>query len=65
VLITESIAGWVELEYEVMRDADDSCIIICNMENIDPMGIHTGESTVVTLAGDSRRRASGDARRRA
>ncbi|ARS90853.1 carbamoyl-phosphate synthase large subunit [Natrarchaeobaculum aegyptiacum] len=48
VLITESIAGWVEYEYEVMRDADDSCIIICNMENIDPMGIHTGESTVVT-----------------
>src|SRR6056297_3271065 len=48
VLITESIAGWVELEYEVMRDADDSCIIICNMENIDPMGIHTGESMVVT-----------------
>ncbi len=48
VLITESISGWVELEYEVMRDADDSCIIICNMENIDPMGIHTGESTVVT-----------------
>jgi carbamoyl-phosphate synthase large subunit len=48
VLITESISGWVELEYEVMRDADDSCIIICNMENIDPMGIHTGESVVVT-----------------
>ncbi|WP_121820429.1 carbamoyl-phosphate synthase large subunit [Halostella salina] len=48
VLITESIEGWVELEYEVMRDADDSCIIICNMENLDPMGIHTGESTVVT-----------------
>ncbi|WP_458209655.1 carbamoyl-phosphate synthase large subunit [Haladaptatus sp. NG-SE-30] len=48
VLITESISGWVELEYEVMRDADDSCLIICNMENLDPMGIHTGESTVVT-----------------
>jgi carbamoyl-phosphate synthase large subunit len=48
VMITESIDGWVELEYEVMRDADDSCIIICNMENIDPMGIHTGESMVVT-----------------
>ena len=48
VLITESIAGWVELEYEVMRDADNSCIIICNMENLDPMGIHTGESIVVT-----------------
>jgi carbamoyl-phosphate synthase large subunit len=48
VQITESIAGWVELEYEVMRDGSDSCIIICNMENIDPMGIHTGESIVVT-----------------
>jgi len=48
VLVTESISGWVELEYEVMRDAGDSCIIVCNMENIDPMGIHTGESTVVT-----------------
>jgi carbamoyl-phosphate synthase large subunit len=48
VMITESIDGWVELEYEVMRDEDDSCIIICNMENLDPMGIHTGESTVVT-----------------
>lgn len=48
VLLTESIAGWIELEYEVMRDAEDSCIIICNMENLDPMGIHTGESIVVT-----------------
>ncbi len=48
VLITESIAGWIELEYEVMRDGADSCIIICNMENLDPMGIHTGESVVVT-----------------
>ncbi len=48
VMITESIAGWIELEYEVMRDAADSCVIICNMENIDPMGIHTGESIVVT-----------------
>ncbi|WP_277553529.1 carbamoyl-phosphate synthase large subunit [Halobaculum limi] len=48
VLVTESISGWVELEYEVMRDADNSCVIICNMENLDPMGIHTGESTVVT-----------------
>jgi len=48
VMITESIDGWIELEYEVMRDADNSCIIICNMENLDPMGIHTGESIVVT-----------------
>ena len=48
VMITESIDGWVELEYEVMRDADDSTIVVCNMENVDPMGIHTGESIVVT-----------------
>ncbi|PSP79698.1 carbamoyl-phosphate synthase large subunit [Halobacteriales archaeon QS_1_68_20] len=48
VMITESIDGWIELEYEVMRDRKDSCIVICNMENLDPMGIHTGESTVVT-----------------
>ncbi len=48
VQITQSIVGWIELEYEVMRDGDDSTIIVCNMENIDPMGIHTGESTVVT-----------------
>ncbi|MCD4797537.1 MAG: carbamoyl-phosphate synthase large subunit, partial [Methanosarcinales archaeon] len=48
VLIEEGILGWKEFEYEVMRDANDTCIVICNMENIDPMGIHTGESIVVT-----------------
>ncbi len=48
VLIEESIIGWKEFEYEVMRDRNDTCIVICNMENIDPMGIHTGESLVVT-----------------
>ncbi len=48
VLIEESIIGWKEFEYEVMRDKNDTCIVICNMENIDPMGIHTGESVVVT-----------------
>jgi carbamoyl-phosphate synthase large subunit len=48
VMITESIAGWIELEYEVMRDAEDSCVVVCNMENLDAMGIHTGESVVVT-----------------
>jgi len=48
VLIEEGIMGWKEFEYEVMRDANDTCIVICNMENIDPMGIHTGESIVVT-----------------
>lgn len=47
VLIEESVLGWKEYEYEVMRDAADNCIIICNMENIDAMGIHTGESIVV------------------
>jgi len=48
VLIEESVLGWGEFEYEVMRDSNDTCIVICNMENIDPMGIHTGESAVVT-----------------
>ena len=48
VLLEESVEGWTELEYEVMRDSNDTCITICNMENMDPMGIHTGESIVVT-----------------
>jgi carbamoyl-phosphate synthase large subunit len=47
VLIEESILGWQEHEYEVMRDAADNAIIVCTMENIDPMGVHTGESVVV------------------
>ncbi|MGZ7208434.1 MAG: carbamoyl-phosphate synthase large subunit [Methanobacterium sp.] len=47
VLIDESLMGWKEFEYEVMRDKNDTCIIVCNMENIDPMGIHTGDSIVV------------------
>ncbi len=47
VLIEESILGWQELEYEVMRDDADNVIIVCTMENIDPMGVHTGESVVV------------------
>lgn len=50
VLIDESVLGWKEFEYEVMRDKNDTCIIICSMENIDPMGIHTGESIVVAPA---------------
>lgn len=50
VLIEESVLGWKEYEYEVMRDNNDNCIIICSMENIDPMGIHTGESMVVAPA---------------
>lgn len=47
ILIEESAAGWKEIEYEVVRDKFDNCITVCNMENIDPMGIHTGESVVV------------------
>ncbi|OLN32363.1 carbamoyl-phosphate synthase large subunit [Desulfosporosinus metallidurans] len=46
-LIERSVAGWKEIEYEVMRDDADNCITICNMENIDPVGIHTGDSIVV------------------
>ena len=47
VLIERSIAGWKEIEYEVMRDHNDNCITVCNMENIDPVGVHTGDSIVV------------------
>lgn len=47
ILVEESVLGWGEFEYEMMRDAYDNCITICNMENIDPMGVHTGESVVV------------------
>jgi len=47
VLIEQSVIGWKEIEYEVMRDANDNCIIVCNMENIDPVGVHTGDSIVV------------------
>lgn len=46
-LIERSIAGFKEVEYEVIRDANDNCIIVCNMENIDPVGVHTGDSIVV------------------
>ncbi len=47
ILIEESVLGWAEFEYEMMRDGEDNCITICNMENVDPMGVHTGESVVV------------------
>jgi carbamoyl-phosphate synthase large subunit len=47
VLVEEYLAGWKEIEYEVVRDWRDNCITVCNMENLDPMGIHTGESIVV------------------
>ena len=47
VLVEEYLVGWKELEYEVVRDRFDNCIVVCNMENLDPMGVHTGESIVV------------------
>jgi len=47
VLVEQSVAGWKEIEYEVMRDGADNCITVCNMENVDPMGVHTGDSIVV------------------
>ena len=47
VLVEKSIAGWKEIEYEVMRDANDTCITVCSMENVDPVGVHTGDSIVV------------------
>jgi carbamoyl-phosphate synthase large subunit len=56
ILVEEYLEGWKEIEYEVVRDKYDNCITVCNMENIDPMGIHTGESIVVapsqTLSND-------------
>jgi len=47
VLLETSLLGWKEVEYEVLRDGADNCIVVCNMENVDPMGIHTGDSIVV------------------
>ena len=47
VLVERCIAGWKEIEYEVMRDAEGNCITVCNMENVDPVGVHTGDSIVV------------------
>lgn len=43
-----NFAGWKEVEYEVVRDSFNNCIVVCNMENLDPLGIHTGESIVVS-----------------
>lgn len=50
VLIEQSVAGWKEIEYEVIRDGKNNCIAVCNMENVDPVGIHTGDSIVVAPA---------------
>ena len=47
ILVEESIAGWKEFELEVMRDGDDNGVIVCSIENVDPMGVHTGDSITV------------------
>ena len=47
ILLEESVAGWKEIEYEVMRDGKDNCITVCGMENFDPVGVHTGDSIVI------------------
>ncbi|HXG40106.1 MAG TPA: carbamoyl-phosphate synthase large subunit, partial [Candidatus Limnocylindrales bacterium] len=47
VIVERCLVGWQEIEYEVMRDADDTCIAVCSMENVDPLGVHTGDSIVV------------------
>ena len=47
VMVEQCLVGWQEVEYEVMRDADDTCIAVCSMENVDPLGVHTGDSIVV------------------
>ena len=65
ILIEESIAGWKEFELEVMRDRADNCVIICSIENVDPMGVHTGDSITVAPAQTlTRRRVPADARQR-
>ena len=73
ILIEESIAGWKEFELEVMRDGADDAVIVCSIENVDPMGVHTGDSITVapqmTLTDreyqrDARRRDPGPARDR-
>src|SRR6218665_281767 len=49
ILVEKSLLGWKEIEYEVVRDAGDNCVTVCNMENFDPLGIHTGVSLVLHL----------------
>ena len=61
ILVEKSLLGWKEIEYEVMRDGADTCITVCNMENLDPMGVHTGDSIVVCAEPDAVRQGLPDA----
>ena len=56
VLVEESVIGWGEFELEVMRDHADNVVIVCSIENVDPMGVHTGDSVTVAPAADALRR---------
>lgn len=49
ILVEKSVIGWKEIEYEVVRDAADNCITVCNMENVDAMGVHTGRVVQLTV----------------
>ena len=65
VLVERSIIGWKEYELEVMRDGADNVVIVCSIENLDPMGVHTGDSITVAPGDDAHRpRIPGHARRR-
>ena len=64
VLIEESVLGWKEFEMEVVRDKADNCIIVCSIENIDPMGVHTGDSITVAPGADADRQGIPDHARR-
>ena len=55
VLVEESVLGWGEFELEVMRDRNDNVVIICSIENVDPMGVHTGDSVTVAPGADAHR----------
>ena len=46
ILVERSVTGWKEIEYEVVRDADDNCVTVCSMENVDAMGVHTGRQGI-------------------
>ncbi len=65
ILIEQSVAGWKEFELEVMRDHADNVVVVCSIENFDPMGVHTGDSITVAPGADAdRRRVPAHARRR-
>lgn len=53
ILVEKSVTGWKEIEYEVVRDANDNCVTVCNMENVDAMGVHTGRQEIFKHYGNA------------